>query len=87
MACYNIEWRPSTKKDLKRISKAEVYRIIQAVEGLSNQPRPPGSTKLSSSDSTYRIRIGNYRVIYEIHDEVILIEVVKVGHRKDVYRK
>ena len=87
MECYNIEWRPSTKKDLKRISKAEVHRIIQSVESLSDQPRPPGSRKLSGSDSTYRIRIGNYRVIYEIHDEVILIEVVKVGHRKDVYRK
>jgi mRNA interferase RelE/StbE len=87
MECYNIEWRPSTKKELKRISKAEVHRIIQAVEGLSDQPRPPGSRKLSGSDSTYRIRIGNHRVIYEIHDDVILIEVVKVGHRKDVYRK
>lgn len=87
MECYNIEWRPSTKKDLKKISKAEVQRIISTVEGLSNQPRPPGSTKLSGSDLTYRIRVGNYRVIYEIHDETILIEVVKIGHRKDVYRK
>jgi len=87
MECYNIEWRPSTKKDLKRISKAEVQRIIKAIESLSGQPRPSGSTKLSGSDMTYRIRVGNYRVIYEIHDEIILIEVVKVGHRKDVYRK
>ncbi|MFP4069784.1 MAG: type II toxin-antitoxin system RelE family toxin [Verrucomicrobiota bacterium] len=87
MGCYNIEWRPSTKKDLKRISKTEVQRIIKAVESLSGQPRPPGSTKLSGSDLTYRIRVGNYRVIYEIHDEIILIEVVKVGHRKDVYRQ
>ncbi len=87
MACYKIEWRPSTKKDLKRISKPEVLRIIKAVEGLSNEPRPRGSTKLTGSDFTYRIRIGDYRVIYEIHDEIILIEVVKVGHRKDVYRK
>ena len=87
MECYNIEWRPSTKKDLKKISKAEVPRIIKAVESLSEQPRPPGSTKLSGSDLTYRIRVGDYRVIYEIHDEIILVEVVKVGHRKDVYRK
>lgn len=81
MACYKIEWRPSTKKDLKRISKAEVRRIIDAVEGLSVQPRPQGSAKLSGSDLTYRIRLGDYRVIYEIHDEIIF------GHRKDVYRK
>ena len=87
MECYNIEWRPSTKKDLKKISKTEVPKIIKAVENLSDQPRPPGSTKLSGSDLTYRIRVGDYRVIYEIHDEIILVEVVKVGHRKDVYRK
>ena len=87
MACYNIEWRPSTKKDLRRISKSEILKIIKAVEALSNEPRPLGSTKLAGSDFTYRIRIGDYRVIYEIHDETILIEVVKVGHRKDVYRK
>jgi mRNA interferase RelE/StbE len=87
MECYNIEWRPSTKKDLKKISKAEVPKIIKAVENLSDQPRPPGSTKLSGSDLTYRIRVGDYRVIYEIQDEIILVEVVKVGHRKDVYRK
>jgi mRNA interferase RelE/StbE len=87
MECYDIEWRPSTKKDLKRISKAEVQRIIKAVESLSGQPRPPGATKLSGSNLTYRIRVGNYRIIYEIHDEIILIEIVKVGNRKDVYRK
>ena len=87
MECYKIKWRPSTKKDLKGISKTDVHRIIGAVEGLSEIPRPPGSAKLSGSDLTYRIRVGNYRVIYEIHDEAILIDVVKVGHRKDVYRK
>ncbi len=87
MECYKIKWRPSTKKDLKRISKTEVHRIIDAVEGLCEEPRPSGVTKLSGSDLTYRIRVGNYRVIYEIHDETVLIEVVKVGHRKDVYKK
>jgi mRNA interferase RelE/StbE len=51
MECYKIEWRPSTKKDLKKISKAEVPKIIKAVESLSDQPRPTGSTKLSGSDS------------------------------------
>ena len=87
MAYYRIEWRSSTKKDLRRISKSEVQKIIESVEALSKQPRPNGSMKLSGSDFTYRIRIGNFRVIYEIHDDVVLIEVVKVGHRKDVYTK
>lgn len=87
MASYKLEWRRSTKKDLKRISRGEILKIVAAVETLSDEPRPAGSTKLSGSEFTYRIRIGNYRVIYEIHDEIILIEVVKVGHRKDVYSK
>ena len=82
MASYRIEWRPSTKKDLKRISKSEALKIIEAFE-----PRPSGVKKLSGSEFTYRIRKGNYRVVYEIHDETILIEVVKIGHRKDVYNK
>ena len=86
MVSYKIEWRRSIKKDLKGISKAEIPKIIGAVESLSEEPRPPGSKKLSGSEFTYRIRIGNYRVIYEIHDDTILIEVVKVGHRKDVYK-
>ena len=86
MVSYKIEWRRSIKKDLKGISKTEIPKIIGAVKSLSEEPRPTGSKKLSRSEFTYRIRIGNYRVIYEIHDETILIEVVKVGHRKDLYK-
>jgi mRNA interferase RelE/StbE len=86
MVSYKIEWRRSIKKDLKGISKTEISKIIGAVESLSEEPRPTKSKKLSGSEFTYRIRIGNYRVIYEIHDETILIEVVKMGHRKDVYK-
>ena len=85
MVFYRIEWRNSTKKDLKRISRKEISRIVKAVEALSKEPRPTGSKKLSGSESTYRIRVGSYRVVYEIDDEVILIEVVKVGHRKNIY--
>lgn len=87
MASYRIKWRPSTKKDLKRISKSEALKIIEAVEALSVNPRPSGVKKLFGSEFTYRIRKGNYRIIYEIHDETIVIEVVKVGHRKDIYSK
>jgi len=86
MVSYKIEWRRSIKKDLKGISKSEIPKIIGAVQSLSEEPRPTGSKKLSGSEFTYRIRIGNYRVIYEIHDETILIEVVKLEHRKDVYK-
>jgi mRNA interferase RelE/StbE len=56
------------------------------MERLASNPRPVGSVKLATSDSTYRIRVGNYRVIYEVLDQLLLIDVIRVGHRRDVYR-
>lgn len=86
MASYQIEWRKSTKRDLKAIPLQQVERIVSAVTALANNPRPSGCTKLSGSDCAYRIRIGDYRVIYEIFDNKLLIEIVKAAHRKNVYR-
>lgn len=86
MESYQIEWRKSTKRDLKKIPPEEVTKIISSVEALKSNPRPVGSVKLSGSQYAYRIRIGNYRVIYEIYDHKVIIEVVKVGHRRDIYR-
>ena len=86
MASYNISWKKSTKKDLRKIPKQEVIKIINAVMALSDNPKPSGSTKLTGSRFTYRIRGGNYRVIYDIHDKEIRIEVVKIGPRGDVYK-
>ncbi len=86
MASYNISWKKSTKRDLKKIPKNEVVKIINAVMALSDNPKPPGSTKLTGSSLTYRIRVGNYRVIYDVHDSEIRIEVVKVGPRGNVYK-
>jgi mRNA interferase RelE/StbE len=87
MASYKIEWRKSTRKDLRRIAPHEVKRIVSAVEALVIDPFPQGCTKLSGSERAYRIRIGDYRVIYEVVDDVLIIEVIKVGHRRDVYRE
>jgi len=87
MASYQIEWRKSTKRDLKSIPGQEVERIVSAVTALANDPRPSGCTKLSGSDCAYRIRIGDYRVIYEIFDNRLFIEIVKAAHIKDIYRK
>ena len=87
MASYRIEWRKSTKKDLRRIAPEAVKRIISAVEDLAENPYPPGCQKLAGSDCAHRIRIGDYRVLYEIYEGLLAVEVVKVGHRRDVYRK
>ncbi|WP_269527169.1 type II toxin-antitoxin system RelE family toxin [Coraliomargarita parva] len=86
MAPYKLEFAPSVRKDLKKIHKKEVLRILAAVEDLAKDPRPIGSKKLTNEE-LYRIRVGNYRVLYEIHDKRLIVHVVKVGHRRDIYRK
>ena len=86
MASYRIEWRKSTKKDLRRIAPADVAKIIRAVEDLGQDPFPNGHTKLSGSERSYRVRVGDYRIIYEVFSGILLIEVVRVGHRRDVYK-
>jgi mRNA interferase RelE/StbE len=86
MDSYRIEWRSSTRRDLRRIAREHVSRIVAAVEALAFDPRPVGCTKLSGSERAYRIRVGDYRILYEVFDDAICVEVVKVGHRRDVYR-
>ena len=86
MDSYRIEWRSSTRRDLRRIAREHVSRIVAAVEGLAVDPRPVGCTKLSGSERAYRIRVGDYRILYEVFDDAIYVEVVKVGLRRDVYR-
>lgn len=85
MARYELRLRPSVSKDLRGLPKEDVMRILARIEALCDDPRPPGSEKLSAQER-YRVRQGNYRIIYGIEDDNILIEIVKVGHRRDVYR-
>ena len=86
MASYSISWRNSTKKDLRKIQKEYVVRIISAVEKLADNPYPEDSVKLSGSEFTYRIRVADYRILYEVLESSISIEVIKVAHRSDVYK-
>lgn len=86
MASYAITWRKSTKKDLRKIRPDDVSGIVEAVEALANDPLPDGCTKLAGSQHIYRIRVGDYRVIYEVIGRVLIIEVIHVAHRKNVYR-
>jgi len=87
MAIYEIQWKPSAVKELKKIDSKTVPRIIKVVESLSSNPFPSGVRKLYSSEHAYRIRVGDYRVIYTVFERRLVIEVVRVRHRKDVYRK
>lgn len=85
MARYELRVRPSVAKDLRGIPKVDVKRILARIEGLRDDPRAQGCEKLSGAE-LYRVRQGLYRIVYEIHDELIVVEVIRVGHRSDVYR-
>ena len=86
MGTYQIEWKTSALRELKRLDRQVVPRIVTAVESLTIQPLPAGVSKLQGSQRTYRIRVGNYRVIYELYESRLVVEVVRVRHRKDAYR-
>jgi len=85
MASYSIEFRKSVEKDLKAIPRKDQIRLLQRISALADDPRPPGCKKLSGQER-YRLRQGNYRILYEIEDDRLIITVVKVGDRRDVYR-
>ena len=77
--------RPSVAKDLRGIPKADVRRILARMQTLRDDPRAPGCEKLSGAE-LYRVRQGVYRIVYEIHDEWVVVEVIRVGQRGEVYR-
>lgn len=85
MANYNLSFRKSVAKDLRSIPPADVKRILKRIELLRDDPRGEGCLKLSGQER-YRVRVGAYRILYEILDEEVLIIVVKVAHRREVYR-
>ncbi len=85
MASYTIEWKRSAVKELRVLPKDAVARILTAVEQLSVNPYPVGVRKLLGAEHTYRVREGDYRVVYTIIASSLIIEVIRVGHRKDVY--
>lgn len=85
MPIYEIELSRSALKTLKKMPQNISARIFHKIELLATDPRPAGTKKLVGSDS-YRIRVGDYRVVYNIHDGRLTILIVEVGHRKDIYR-
>lgn len=85
MARYKLVFKKSVSKDLRPIPNQDVARILQRMEELQENPRPLGSEKLSGHER-YRIRQGVYRIIYEVTDKLLIVTVVKVGHRKAVYK-
>lgn len=84
---YTIEFSRVASKQLNKLSIDTQERIKSQIQELADNPRPSGVVKLENSENEYRIRVGQYRVLYEIIDNILLITVLKVGHRKEVYRE
>lgn len=84
MSSYRIELRPAAVKALRKIDPQDARRIQGAIALLGQDPRPPGAKALQGRPGL-RVRVGNYRIIYTIHDDVLLVVVVTLGHRRDIY--
>lgn len=84
---YAIEWKPSARREIRRLDPTVRRRVIDAVTALGTEPRPPGSVPLTGSPGWRRIRVGGYRVIYDVRDEALVVLVLRVGARGSVYRR
>ena len=84
MESYNIEIKKSATKEIEKLPKAMLKKVVDKIQSLANTPRPAGCKKLTA-DEKYRVRVGGYRILYSIEDKKLVIYVVKVGHRKKVY--
>lgn len=86
MTRYSIEFKQSAKKELAQLPRPIAEKVAERIKALADNPRPDGCKKLSGSTYSYRIRINDYSVVYSIIDQCLIIQVIKIGHRKDVYQ-
>ena len=87
MASYRVEVKPSARKELERLSNPVIARIIRRLETLVHNARPPGCKKLKGGDREWRLRVGDYRVVYTVDDQKLLVEVTRIRHRSQVYER
>ena len=85
MGRYRLEIKKSAVKEIERLPRKDMKAVLGRIESLSDNPRPRDCKKLSAQEK-YRVRCGNYRILYSIEDDILIVFVVKVGHRKDFYR-
>jgi mRNA interferase RelE/StbE len=86
MGEYAVTFARSARKELEALESTQVARILARIEALAIEPRPGGSTKLQGAQRLWRVRVGDYRVVYNVDDRQRLVDVVRVRHRRDVYR-
>ena len=87
MASYRIEFKRSAERDIRRIGRALIPKILREIEALADNPFPRQSLQLSGAEKTHRLRVGNYRVIYEVDSEAETIIIWYVRHRREAYRR
>ena len=83
---YQVEIKNSAAKALKRIPKAQRIRIVEKIDSIAENLPNPETTKMKGNNPFHRVRVGDYRIVYEIQEEILIILIVKIGHRKDIYR-
>jgi mRNA interferase RelE/StbE len=86
MASYNVRWKLSAKKELKKLPKETILKVLAVIEKLPENPFPKQCRKLAGSERSYRIRSGKYRIAYSILSDELTIEIQRIGHRKDIYK-
>ncbi len=84
---YRVDISPAALRQLRKLDPVARRRVQAAIELLSHEPRPSGATKLVGGEGEWRVRTGDYRVVYEVHDQILVVLVVAVGHRRDIYRR
>ena len=83
---YQVELSPAAQRQLAKLPHEEQARLAIAIKSFAAEPRPPGSKKLKDQANTYRLRVGKYRILYDVYDRVLWVLILKVGHRKEVYQ-
>jgi mRNA interferase RelE/StbE len=86
MGSYSIQWKNTAIKELKKLPGKTINNILSIISSLSENPLPAGCIKISGAEQTYRIRTGDYRIVYTVLHGQLVIEIIRIGHRKDVYR-
>ncbi|MDQ6602960.1 MAG: type II toxin-antitoxin system RelE/ParE family toxin [Chloroflexota bacterium] len=83
---YAVEFATAARRQFRKLPRAVRAIMKPEIDALTSDPRPHGVEKMSGEENAYRVRVGDYRIIYEIHDAVLIVVVVRVGHRREVYR-
>ena len=83
---YRIEFTPAAARQLRKLTPEVRKRVSARIDALASDPRPAGTEKLGAEDGLYRVRAGDYRIVYTVADDVVLVVIVKIGHRADIYK-